>query len=73
MRFWQRKRERPVTVVDTISDRDWMLLTNDEQRFLYVIERRQLGRSTDEQYARDLKDHRRGSTLSHELRRVEEL
>lgn len=63
MRFWHSQRERPVTVVDTINDGDWMMLTNDEQRFLYVVERRQLGRATDEQYRRDLDDHRRAVAM----------
>lgn len=68
MRLFRRKQpERAPTAVDTIDDTTWRSLDNDEQRLLYVIERRQLGRSTRDQYLQDLADWRRGYTLRVEL------
>ena len=70
LRFFARTGQRPLvaTVVDTIDDTMWALLDNDEQRLLYAIERRQLRRSSSEQFQRELDGWRRSITLREKLR-----
>ncbi len=65
----RRARKRKPTVVDVI-DREWDDLDNDEQRLLFIIERRQLGRSTSDEYRQDLADWRRGMTLRERIREL---
>jgi hypothetical protein len=72
MRMRLRTKRAAATVVDAIDDPEWNALSNDEQRFIYIIERRQLRRSTPEQYLEDLEAWREGMRLYFEIRRQKE-
>lgn len=66
----RRKEDRKPTIVDVIDYLTWNALDPDEQRLIYVIERRQLGRTTVEQFLQDLADWRRSYALMIDIRRT---